>query len=123
MFNCTVQWPWPSAIGDRLTLGDINVASWGKSPYCRDNLSNTQMMLHNYASLRETILLANRIMDAQQASKDHIIAPKLSKCVGIVRQIFDAGPKKGREILAQNRTKFNELTSRSFYEPDRSDED
>ena len=28
-------------IGNRLTLGDINVASWGKSPYSRDNLSNT----------------------------------------------------------------------------------
>jgi hypothetical protein len=81
------------------------------------------MMLHNYASLRETILLANRIMDAQQASQHHIIAPKLSKCVGIVRQIFDAGPIKGREILEQNRTKFNGLINRDFYEPDRSEED
>lgn len=123
MFGSTVQWPWPSAVGDKLTLGDINVASWGKSPYCRDNLSNTLMMLHNYACLRETILLANRIMDAQQASQQHVIAPKLSKCVGIVRQIFDAGPKKGREILEQNRTKFNELLCRSFYEPDRDEEE
>lgn len=123
MFGSNVQWPWPSAIGDRLTLGDINVASRGKSPYCRDNLSNTLMMLHNYASLRDTILFANRIMDAQQASREHIIAPKLSKCIGIVRQIFDAGPIKGREILEQNRTKFNELKTRSFYEPDRSEED
>lgn len=123
MFNSTVPWPWPSAIGDRLTLGDINVASWGKSQYCRDNLSNTLMMLHNYASVRETILLANRIMDAQQASREHVIAPKLSKCVGIVRQIFDAGPIKGREILLQNSSKFNALTARSFYEPDRGDED
>ena len=123
MFNSTVQWPWPSAIGDRLTLGDINVASWGKSQYCRDNLSNTLMMLHNYASVRETILLANRIMDAQQASREHVIAPKLSKCVGIVRQIFDAGPIKGRETLEHNRTKFNALTARSFYESDRGDED
>lgn len=123
MFGSTVQWPWPSAVGDKLTLGDINVASWGKSPYCRDNLSNTLMMLHNYASVRETILLANRIMDAQQASQQHVIAPKLSKCVGIVRQIFDAGPQKGREILEQNRTKFNELLCRSFYEPDRDEEE
>ena len=123
MFRSAVQWPWPSAIGDKLTLGDINVASWGKSPYCRDNLSNTLMMLHNYASLRETILLVNRIMDAQQASQQHIIAPALSKCVGIVRQIFDAGPVKGREILEQNRTKFNDLKTRSFYELDRSEED
>lgn len=123
MFGSDVQWPWPSAIGDKLTLGDINVPSWGKSQYCRDNLSNTLMMLHNYASLRETILLANRIMDAQQASKHHIIAPELSKCVGIVRQIFDAGPKKGREMLEQNRTKFNGLIDRNFYEPDRSEED
>lgn len=70
-----------------------------------------------------TILLANRIMDAQQASQQHVIAPKLSKCIGIVRQIFDAGPKKGRKILEQNRTKFNELTSRSFYEPDRNEDE
>lgn len=62
-------------------------------------------------------------MDAQQASQQHIIALKLSKRIGVVRQIFDAGPKKGREILEQNRTKFNELTSRSFYEPDREEED
>lgn len=120
LFGSNVQWPWPSAVGNMLTLGDINVPSNGASYYCRDDLSHALQMLHNYAATRETIALANRIMDAQIACGEHPIAPTLAKAIVAVKKVFDAGPKDGHIVLDENRTLLNKLDRKKLDEPDRS---
>ena len=92
-----------SAIGNKLTLGDINVPSKGGSLYCRDDLSNTLMMLHNYAATREAIALVNRVMDAQKASGEYLIAPRLSDAVAVIDQVIAAGPKDGLKLINHHR--------------------
>lgn len=109
LFGSNLRWPWPSAIGNKLTLGDINVPSKGASLYCRDDLSNTLMMLHNYAATREAIALVNRVMDAQKASGEYLIAPRLSKVVAVIDQVIAAGPKDGLKLINHHRGMLNSL--------------
>jgi hypothetical protein len=120
LFNSSVRWPWPSAIGNKLTLGDICVPSKGASLYCRDNLSNTLMMLHNYAATREAIQLVNRVMDAQKASGEYLIAENVSKAIAVVDQVFAAGPIDGMNVIDRNRTLLNSLDRNKLFEPDRA---
>lgn len=109
LFGSDKRWPWPSAIGNKLTLGDINVPSKGGSLYCRDDLSNTLMMLHNYAATREAIALVNRVMDAQKASGEYLIARRLSEAVAVIDQVFAAGPKAGHDLINRHRGLLNSL--------------
>ena len=109
LFGSCQRWPWPSAIGNKLTLGDINVPSKGASLYCRDDLSNTLMMLHNYAATREAIALVNRVMDAQKASGEYLIAPRLSQVVAVIDQVIAAGPKDGRALIKRHSGLLNSL--------------
>lgn len=109
LFGSTLRWPWPSAIGNKLMLGDINVPSKGGSLYCRDDLSNTLMMLHNYAATREAIALVNRVMDAQKASGEYLIAPRLSEAIAVIDQVIAAGPKGGHKLINHHRGLLNSL--------------
>ena len=109
LFGSNLRWPWPSAIGNKLTLGDINVPSKGGSLYCRDDLSNTLMMLHNYAATREAIALVNRVMDAQKASGEYLIAPRLSDAIAVIDQVIAAGPKDGLKLINHHRGLLNSL--------------
>lgn len=109
LFGSDKRWPWPSAIGNKLTLGDINVPSKGASLYCRDDLSNTLVMLHNYAATREAIALVNRVMDAQKASGQQQIAPRLSDAIAVIDQVIAAGPKDGPKLINHHRGLLNSL--------------
>lgn len=109
LFGSSQRWPWPSAIGNKLTLGDVNVPSKGGSLYCRDDLSNTLMMLHNYAATREAIALVNRVMDAQKASGEYLIAPRLSDAIAVIDQVIAAGPKDGPKLINHHRGMLNSL--------------
>jgi hypothetical protein len=118
-FDSKLRWPWPSAMGNRLTMGDICVPSNGASYYCRDDLSYALKMLHNYSATRETISLVNRIMDAQIASGEYLIAPTLAEALVVVKQVFDAGPIDGLVVLEENRTLLNKLDRKKLDEDDR----
>ena len=51
---------------------------------------------------REAIALVNRVMDAQKASGEYLIAPRLSQVVAVIDQVIAAGPKDGRALIKRH---------------------
>ena len=69
-----LRWPWPSPLGDRMTLGDFCVPKTKLSKRYRDTQSNHLLAHHNLAALCWGIALANRVFDAETVDHNHTIA-------------------------------------------------
>ena len=57
----------------------------------------------------EAIALVNRVMDAQKASGEYLIAPRLSDAVAVIDQVIAAGPKDGLKLINHHRGMLTSL--------------
>jgi hypothetical protein len=101
-----VPWPWRSALGDRMIMGDFCVPMPGRARRYRDTQSNHYLAHHNAHALCEAIALANRIFRVERLNGNHTIAPGVGKAAAAIDRIF--GTQSSAELM-KSRTLFNSL--------------
>ena len=114
----SIRFPWPSALGDRMTLGDICVVDGTNLNTYRDSQSQFYQMHHNLSSLCSAIVLANRVFDSESLEKHHTIASKMGKVVGAIKTVIASGRL---DVLEQHRSTFHD--SRAVENPGEEDFD
>jgi hypothetical protein len=100
----TLKFPWPSPLGDKMTLGDINVRKGANLKSYRDQQSNFYLAHHNLASLCYSVALANRIFDSESLDKRHNIAKDIGAVVAAIHAVIKT---QSMDELEKRRTVFN----------------
>lgn len=99
-----LKFPWPSPLGDKMTLGDINVRKGVNLKSYRDQQSNWYLQHHNLASLCYGVALANRIFDSESLDKRHNIAKDMGAVVAAIRSVIKS---QSMDDLEKKRSIFN----------------
>jgi hypothetical protein len=113
----SLRWPWPSPLGDRMTLGDFCVRTARKGVF-RDQQSDFYLAHHNLAALCFGIATANRVFDGQTVSGQHSVGELVGDAVAAIDEVFRSN---SLHTLAQHRNTFSRL--RYGVEPEDDDED
>lgn len=119
LIGSTLRWPWPSPLGDRMTLGDFCVQTSNPKVF-RDQQSNWYLCHHNLSALCFGIATANRVFDSQTVSGKHLVGSLVSEAVGAIDEVLQSG---SRTKLGQYQSTFSELrqsVEREPYDDDRS---
>lgn len=104
LVGSSIRFPWPSPLGDRLTLGDICCRKGQNLNSYRDAQSNFYIQHHNLAALCYGINLANRVFDSESFEARHTISPKMGRAVAAIEEIIKSGKMA---TLQQHRAIFN----------------
>ena len=86
-----IRWPWPSALGDRMVMGDICVKNEPFAASQRDTLSSLYIAHHNLDALCSAITLANRVFDSESIGHKHTIALNVGAAVEAIEKIMSSG--------------------------------
>jgi len=86
-----VRFPWPSPLGDRMTLGDINVRKGSNLASYRDVQGDHYVVHHNLAALCYAVATANRIFDSEAISGQHTIAVDMGAVVKSIEAVIKVG--------------------------------
>lgn len=89
--GCSLRWPWPSALGDRMVVGDVCVPISGRRKYHRDKVSDWLIAHHNLSSLCWAIAQANRLFDVESLDRRHTVA----YIVGVAAEVIEKVVKSG----------------------------
>ena len=102
----TLRWPWPSELGNRLTLGDVCVSNDVYSRNSIDVQSHYYINHHNLGALCYGIALANRVFDSESLIHQHSIATTAGAGVEAINEVI----KQGRlSALDRYKTTFSNL--------------
>jgi len=113
-----IRWPWPSPLGDRMTLGDFCVKRPLGAKTNHDTQSNHYLAHHNLAALCWGIALANRVFDSESVNHNHTISHPVGAAVEAIDRVFATGTMTG---LAKYKLTFEQL--RHGIAPDSGDEE
>ena len=105
-FDSDIRWPWPSPLGNHLTMGDIAVRSAMNNKCYLDTQSNVYLAHHNLSALCFAIASANRAFDAAYFARSYNIASHLGAAAEVIDDIMR---KKSMEMLIGNEHIFNKL--------------
>ncbi len=84
-----LPWPWPSPIGNHMTLADFCVRTRVMATSNHDTLSNHLLAHHNLAALCWAIALANRVFDSESLDHDHTIAKHVGAGVEAIEKVME----------------------------------
>jgi hypothetical protein len=102
-----VKWPWPSALGNHMVMGDFCVPPGPNGQRYRDTQSNHYFAYHNVSALTWSIATANRVFDAENINHEHTIAKPVGAAVEAIENIFASGGS--RQVLNKYHVTFNNL--------------
>ena len=86
-----LRWPWPSALGDRMTLGDICVNDIDEFGSHRDMQSYHLLSHHNLSAQCYAVNLANRVYDSESVQHRHTIAIDAGRGVEAIERVIASG--------------------------------
>jgi len=86
-----VRFPWPSPLGDRMTLGDLNARPGENLSSYRDNTGNHLLAHHNLAALCYAVATANRILFSEAVMRQHTIATPMGEAIVAIDEALAAG--------------------------------
>ena len=86
-----VRWPWPSPLGNRMTLADVCVKNSLLAGSTYDTQANHCVAHHNLAALCWGIALANRVFDAESLDHNHTIGRAEGAVVELIDRVFASG--------------------------------
>lgn len=86
-----VRWPWPSPLGDRMTLGDVCVKASPLATSTYDTQANHYATHHNLAALCRGVALANRVFDGESLDHQHTIGHSEGEAVELIDRVFASG--------------------------------
>ena len=113
-----LKFPWPSAFGNKLTIGDVCYRPAATGDSTLDSQSLHYMALHNLSALCDGIALANRVFDSEGVTHKHSIGTAIGAAVEAIEDIFKTGEEAK---LLQYRSTFMHL--RHGKEPEAGDEE
>ena len=87
-FESPVRWPWPSALGDHLAMGDVCMRNATRRRGNLDDQSNAYLVHHNLSALCYGVSSANRAFDASNLSGSHSIAKAVGEAVTAIDEII-----------------------------------
>lgn len=116
----SIRWPWPSPLGDRMTLGDFCVPLQRGRTRHWDELSNAYHAHHNLAALCFGIALANRVFDGENVSKAHTVAVDVGAGVEAIEEVIRRGSLDALGSFTQT---FQRLRHNTAVTNDAGDED
>ena len=90
-FDCAIRWPWPSPIGDQMTMGDFCVPGSRRNSFYRDAVSDALAAHHNLGALCWGVSTANRMFDAESFTHDHNFAMPTGAAAEAIEAIFKEG--------------------------------
>jgi hypothetical protein len=105
--NSPVRWPWPSALGDRMVMGDMCVPKRLGSGSYRDTLSNHFLSHHNLSALCWGIGLANRVFDAEAINRSHTIVPDVGVAIEVIEEVLRTGTESRLNALQYQLTAWS----------------
>ena len=88
-------WPWPSALGKHLTMGDVTVRPKQKTSLWRDPQANYYLGHMNLTTLCDGIAEANRRFKAETLSGNRTFAFRVAEAADAVEDIFASGGSRG----------------------------
>ncbi|MBS7805929.1 hypothetical protein KIH24_15250 [Rhizobiales bacterium TNE-4] len=115
-YQSTIKWPWPSALGNKLTMGDVCGRNALPPTSSIDLQGHYYLALHNLSALCDGIALANRIFDSESVTHQHTIGTAIGAAVEAINDIFKTGEEAK---LLRYRSTFLHL--RHGQEPDAGD--
>jgi hypothetical protein len=86
-----IRWPWPSPLGDRMTLGDFCVDRPVTARTNQDTQSNHYLAHHNLAALCFGIAMANRVFDSECVDHQHTIGLPVGAAVEAINRVLRVG--------------------------------
>ena len=101
-----IKFPWPSPIGDHLTMGDVYVRPGVNQKYYRDLQGDHYIVNHNLSALCYAVATANRIFDSEQLIKCHSISEDMGEAVNAIQQVIKSGSLQELENM---RSVFNRV--------------
>jgi len=114
----SLRFPWPSALGNKMTMGDLCYRPAATGDSTLDTQSHHYMALHNLSALCDGVALANRVFDSEGVTHQHSIGTAIGAAVEAIEEIFKTGKQ---ETVLRYRTTFMHL--RHGQEPEAGDED
>jgi hypothetical protein len=113
-----LRFPWPSALGNKLRMGDLCYRPAATGDTTLDSQSHHYMSLHNLSALCDGVVFANRVFDSEGVTHQHSIGTAIGAAVEAIEEIFRTGKQ---ETVLKYRTTFMHL--RHGQEPEAGDED
>lgn len=107
------QWPWPSPVGDRITLGDFCVQRPAASNSYHDQVSHLLLAHHNLSALCAGINLANRVFDGTSITGKHVIAQHVGAAVEAIDRVLESGDPA---MIGRYRATFKTLRHTDAYD-------
>jgi hypothetical protein len=104
LVNSRVRFPWPSPLGDRMTLGDLCVKQGANKRHYRDAQSDLYVGHHNLAALCYAVASANRIFDSESLLGTHTISTDMGRAVAAIDKVIKVGRLTE---LERHRSTFN----------------
>ena len=101
-----LKFPWPSPLGDRMTLGDICVKQGVNHKHYRDAQAEWYIAHHNLAALCYAISTANRIFDSESLIGEHTISYNMGRAVSSIDKVIKTG---SLTELERHRSTFNAI--------------
>lgn len=100
------RFPWPSPLGNLLTLGDLCVRHTPSHGTYRDTQADHYLAHHNLASLCFAVATANRIFDSESLLGHHTIATDMARAVESIEKVIKTGTLTE---LENHRSVFNRV--------------
>ena len=104
LVGSSIRFPWPSPLGDKLTLGDICVKKGTNQNSYRDSQSNWYLQHHNLAALCNGVSFANRVFDSETFEERHTISQKMGRAVAAIEEVIKS---QSMAKLEKHRAVFN----------------
>lgn len=102
----SLRFPWPSALGNKLTMGDVCAVNAAQYNSTLDIQSQHYMALHNLSALCDGVALANRVFDSEGITHKHSIGTAIGSAVEAIEDIFRTGKQ---DTLLRYRSTFINL--------------
>jgi hypothetical protein len=91
----SAPWPWPSALGQHLTMDDMTRRPKQKASLWRDKQANYYLIHMNLTTLCDGIAEANRRFKAETLSCNRTFAFRVAEAAEAVEEIFASGGSRG----------------------------
>ena len=87
----SLAWPWPSPIGNAMTMGDVCVTPSQLGGRVHDALSDVLLSHHNIGALCWGIATANRVFDVQSWTHSYTVGKPIGASAQAIEEIFRTG--------------------------------
>jgi hypothetical protein len=107
-----LRWPWPSALGDHMTLGDVFVQKGTFATSNIDTQSCQYLAHHSLSALCWAVSVANRVFDSETINHQYTYCRHVGAAVEAINSVLKTGTMSNlmryRPVFAELRHSLSE---------------